>query len=165
MTRKKNFKNIIPWPGFEPGLSRPQREVLTTRLSWLFLQGMLMNLSVSLNFAVGVLLKWPILLFHIYCEYKDTIHWNFIMNMIITGRCKATYIACFCVCVRVRVSACTHTYTCACSCVSQCMCEHACVGKIVFVCVFMCACIKGRYIMHAWQEWHKQTSCWTRQIH
>ena len=25
----------LPWPGFEPGLSRPQREVLTTIRSWL----------------------------------------------------------------------------------------------------------------------------------
>ena len=27
---KKYFQQVMPWPGFEPGLSRPQREVLTT---------------------------------------------------------------------------------------------------------------------------------------
>jgi hypothetical protein len=28
--QKEMGKNSMPWPGFEPGLSRPQREVLTT---------------------------------------------------------------------------------------------------------------------------------------
>ena len=27
---QKYFQQVMPWPGFEPGLSRPQREVLTT---------------------------------------------------------------------------------------------------------------------------------------
>ena len=31
--KKKKAKIILPWPGFEPGLLRPQRSVLTTRRS------------------------------------------------------------------------------------------------------------------------------------
>ena len=39
-------ESCLPWPGFEPGLSRPQREVLTTRLSRLRVRSLPTYLSL-----------------------------------------------------------------------------------------------------------------------
>ena len=54
-------KTKVPWPGFEPGFSRPQREVLTTILSWLD------GNPVNKILCKLLLSTWISLSLHCYC--------------------------------------------------------------------------------------------------
>ena len=65
--KPKKKKKGMPWPGFEPGLSRPQREVLTTRLSRLTINTAQFNNRLTNPLLLDLACSWRLVLLQAYC--------------------------------------------------------------------------------------------------